>query len=163
MTLSCLTEKRMWLFGLALLAPAVLHATLAPGGDPDFSGTWRLDPERSELRAMPAAHPSLLKIKQEGTRIHCFVIRKEEEPALNWDFSSDRTESYSKAPDTDMRTIAKWEGAALLINTIVNERSRSYTQMDRWKLSRDGRTLTVTRQIVSRHGEMESVLVFNRQ
>ena len=35
--------------------------------------------------------------------------------------------------------------------------------MDRWKMSRDGKVLTIRRQIVSMHGEVESTLVYEKQ
>ena len=65
--------------------------------------------------------------------------------------------------DAAGKSIANWEGSALMINTIVNDPHRGYTQMDRWKMSRDGRMLTIRRQIVSLQGEVESTLVYEKQ
>jgi hypothetical protein len=57
----------------------------------------------------------------------------------------------------------KWEGNALLVNTLVSSRDRSYTVMDRWKMSKDGRTLTIRRQVESLNGESEALLVYEKQ
>jgi hypothetical protein len=57
--------------------------------------------------------------------------------------------------------MSKWEGAALLINTLVNE-PENYAEMDRWKLSKDCNTLVIRRQVVRGHHEIEAILVYNR-
>ena len=49
------------------------------------------------------------------------------------------------------------------MNTLVNSRDRSYTVMDRWKMSKDGKTLTIRRQIESLSGESEALLVYEKQ
>lgn len=65
--------------------------------------------------------------------------------------------------ETQRLTLLKWEGEALLLNTVVDgTQGASYTQMDRWRLSRDGQTLRIRRQIVSRSGEVESELAYKK-
>ena len=61
--------------------------------------------------------------------------------------------------DSIMNTATKWEGSALLVNTLVSG-PQNYTVMERWKRSRDGNTLTIKRTIVNLGGETESVLVY---
>ena len=46
-----------------------------------------------------------------------------------------------------------------MINTLVSG-PRDYTVMDRWRLSADRATLTITRQVVERTGQSEGVLVY---
>jgi hypothetical protein len=71
-----------------------------------------------------------------------------------------RTEKR-RAGESDFSTTAKWEGAALLVNTIVSG-PQNYTVMERWTRSRDGNTLTIRRTIVRLRNEIESTLVYNR-
>ncbi len=63
--------------------------------------------------------------------------------------------------DSDFSTATKWEGAALLVNTIVSG-PQNYTVMERWTRSRDSNTLTIRRTIVRLRSESESTLVYNR-
>jgi type IV secretion system protein VirB10 len=58
--------------------------------------------------------------------------------------------------------MVKWEGSALLTNTIVSG-VHDYTVMDRWKLSHDHSTLIITRQIVARSGSTEGELIYTRE
>jgi type IV secretion system protein VirB10 len=61
-----------------------------------------------------------------------------------------------------MNTAVKWEGAALLINTLVSGK-RDYTVMDRWRLSRDHATLNITRQVVISGSQLEATLVYRNE
>jgi thiol-disulfide isomerase/thioredoxin len=67
-----------------------------------------------------------------------------------------------RAGDIVMNTQTKWEGAALLVNTLVSGATQDYTIMERWKRSRDGGTLTIHRTIAWRGAERESVLVYEK-
>ena len=62
--------------------------------------------------------------------------------------------------DSTTNTVTKWEGAALLVNTLVSG-PQSYTVMERWTRSRDGNTLTVRQTIVRLGNESESTLVYD--
>lgn len=95
-----------------------------------------------------------------GRRYTCIVKPGAAEDA--WEYRTDGKETVKKSAGFTAKTILKWEGAALLINTIVSGKAKNYTLMDRWKLSRDGKLLTVRRQTVDLYGERESVLVYER-
>ena len=59
-------------------------------------------------------------------------------------------------------TAVKWEGSALLINTLVSG-SRDYTIMDRWKLSADHSTLTITRHVIRGTQQSEGTLIYRAE
>jgi type IV secretion system protein VirB10 len=58
--------------------------------------------------------------------------------------------------------VVKWEGAALLINTLVSG-PHSFTVMDRWRLSRDGNQLNIQRQVMNGPREEEGYLIYRRE
>ena len=74
---------------------------------------------------------------------------------------SRRKESRYKVGRETRNSVLKWEGAALLINTLVSG-AQNYTIMERWRLSASHALLTVTRQVVRAGGEAEGVLVYRR-
>jgi type IV secretion system protein VirB10 len=61
-------------------------------------------------------------------------------------------------------TATKWEGDALLVNTIVNDTAVSgpegYSVAERWMRSIDGNSLSITRNVVRAGSETESVLIY---
>jgi len=135
--------------GLGLFCPLAV-AVWAADADHDFSGRWTLDPAASRLQGLTIPVDPALTIVQQDTAIHC---------STNATYALDGSETKYKIGDTRQSSAVKWEGAALLINTLVSG-PRDYTVMDRWKLSADHATLTITRQVVERTGQSEGVLVY---
>lgn len=124
----------------------------------EFHGNWKLDTESSELRALPKPPTRLLRVDHQGKTLQTNVLF-----GSNEIYYTDGKESRNREGDTELKSILKWEGSALLFDTIVNTPSGSYTLMDRWKLSRDGKLLRIRRQIIRRNQESESLLVYERE
>jgi len=137
---------------LALGLTISLRAT-DPGRD--FSGKWVLDQVASRIRAFAEVETSLAVSQDEGG-IRCSM------PEAEWSYALDGSETRSRVGEESRNSVAKWEGSALLINTLVSG-SQSYTVMDRWQLSGDLDTLTITRQVVRASGQTEGTLVFRRE
>jgi type IV secretion system protein VirB10 len=141
---------------LILLAPAalLLHAA---GTERDFSGRWVL----ASPSADAASSDRFLTVVQNASTIRCYASASDG-AQLEWSYAlnGDDTKYTFGAESRD--SIVKWEGAALLVNTLVSGPS-DYTIMDRWLLSPDRATLTITRQFVRRSGQSEQALVYRRE
>jgi type IV secretion system protein VirB10 len=103
---------------------------------------------------LPEAPAAAIEIEQHDRAIECAA------GSARWSFSTDGKEVRARIGRRSLNTVAKWEGSALLVNTIVNDPARNYTQMDRWTISRDHRVLTVSREIAGR--DVEATLVYER-
>lgn len=128
--------------------------------DEGFSGLWRLNPARSDVRDLPAPPDAVLKVEQNARTVTVSGSSQEggiPSGALIYPLDG-RTEKHQLGNSTT-NTVTKWEGAALLVNTIVSG-PQNYTVMERWRRSRDGSTLTITRTIIRLGSESESVLVY---
>lgn len=148
--------------GLRNLIPAALTAAFfcvacLIAADTDFSGAWKFNAGDSDIRDLPDPPAPLLKLELSGKFIR--VSTGESAPPVS--YPTDRSEVKAAAAGRTMSTVTKWEGSALLFNTLVSG-SDNYTQMDRWRVSRDGARLAIRRQIVRRGGEVESMLVYDR-
>ncbi|HZU24461.1 MAG TPA: hypothetical protein VFA04_03010 [Bryobacteraceae bacterium] len=147
--------------GRILLFFATVSLLLA--ADPNFTGEWKLNPARSGRNNLPEPAAASLTIEHHGNTIKCSTGSDHAAaPAAAFSFTTDRKESRYRIGESSRSTIVKWEGDVLIINTIVNGRGPSYTVMDRWKLSRDGRTLKIERTVESVNGEAEGNLVYDR-
>lgn len=142
----------MYPLARALTLAMVGVATLAADGGRDFSGRWLLDANRSELHGLSLPVAQILTVSQSATAIQCDAAFADGSTG-RWSYLLDGTETGG--------AIAKWEGAALLVNTQVRG-EREYTVMDRWALSNGGAALTITRQLVLREGQIEAALVYTR-
>jgi type IV secretion system protein VirB10 len=127
----------------------------------DFSGSWILDAGSSNQRALPDQPDQRLTVVQQEVAVR-YSAPAADGSSVQWSYLLDGTETRSQIGPQTRSSVAKWEGAALLINTLVSG-PRNYTVMDRWKLSRDRSVLTITRQIVERSGEVEVALVYRRE
>ena len=146
--------------------PAICLATLVfILGAPDarsedgFTGLWKFNPGRSEVRSLPAAPDTFLKVEQSGKTLIVHASSQESGPFVTSIYPLDGSDSKRKVGASTTNTMTKWEGAALLVSTIVSG-PQNYTVMERWRKSRDGSTLTIKRTIVRTSGESESVLIY---
>lgn len=137
---------------------AVAHAALAQS-DPGFAGTWRLNTARSEIGALPSPPEQVLKVEQSGVELTISAGAFENAVVAAAVYPLDGKSRQRQTGNSSIRTTAKWEGAALLVNRVASG-PRNYSILERWRRSRDGGTLTITRTIVNLNGESESVLVY---
>jgi hypothetical protein len=140
---------------MLLLLPLVLFAgTQDP--DRDFAGNWVLDAQQSDSRALTVNPGALLTISQQGSTIQCT------ESGATWSFHIDGSDSRYRLRDSSMNAESKWEGSALLINTLVSG-PQSYVIEDRWQMSRDRSTLRIERTIRRGTSEAAATLVYHNR
>ncbi len=82
--------------------------------------------------------------------------------SATWVYRTDGDAAKFQIGSSRMNGMSKWEGSALITNTIVSG-SQNYTVNDRWRLSRDHNVLTIKRQIQRASGETEATLVYRNR
>jgi hypothetical protein len=132
----------------------LLVPLIAANPDRDFSGTWRLDRTASAFRELGGVEETLT-ITQNELTIECATGQSQ------WIIPLDGSESKYQVRAEKWTSASKWEGPALLINTLVSG-PRDYTIMDRWELSRDHAVLSITRQVMQGTVQSEGHLVYRR-
>ena len=125
----------------------------------DFSGEWKLNPGRSELGHLPSPD-ALLRIEQSSSTITVSAVALDSSAPKTIFYPLDGRTEKRKSGDISFSTQTKWEGAALLANTLVSGGGKNLTLMERFKLSPNGATLTIRRTQVDSHGESEATLVY---
>lgn len=135
----------------ALLTLASASLLFAIDADRDFSGKWIIT---SGTRLSVPFEP-MLTIEQGENEIRCSFDDS------HWTYALNGTERKVQIGGEMRNSLVKWEGAALLINTIVTG-SHDYVIMDRWRLSPDHVNLTVTRQIIRGVKQEEGSMVYRR-
>jgi hypothetical protein len=144
----------------AIICGFTLLAAQSGFAQTDFSGSWKLNTERSDIRAMPVAPAGFVKVEQSANSLTVTMSEREGAPSTVGVLSL----TYGKREKSRVGEYAwnsgtKWEGAALLVNILVTG-PQDYSQDERWERSRDGRRLTIERTIGRRGVEVESVLVY---
>jgi hypothetical protein len=150
------------MFYRLLVCLCVLVAPLvAVDADHDFSGKWVLDFDGSNPRALAMKPDQALAIIQDETRIQCSGTDATGN-VTQWEYALDGSDSKYRLHDEAMNSVVKWEGAALLVNTLVSG-GNHYTIMEHWRLSSDHNELTISRQIVREGSQTEGSLIYRRE
>ena len=131
----------------------------ATGQDrPDFSGTWKMDPDRSESahQAVPIG-PVTLIIKQTGAEVTIETRRAEGQKSGTrremLTYKLDGSESTTSGPEgAAIKCRAHWEGTKLVTQTTRNIQAATVTTHYVHSLDPSGKELTVEKTLTVQHG-----------
>jgi type IV secretion system protein VirB10 len=142
-----------------LIALLPLTAASAADSDRDFSGKWLLNADHSDMHGLSGDIYPVLTVEQRSG-IHCTATTAAG-GSVEWTYRLDGEDSKYKIGADSWNSAIKWEGAALLVSTLVDG-AQSYTVMDRWTLSRDRNQLNIRRQMVHGPRQVEGYLIYRR-
>lgn len=144
-----------------LLSLIPLALASAADSDRDFSGKWLLNADHSEMRRLSGEIYPVLAIEQQDATIHCTATTSAGTTDA-WSYRLNGDDAKYRIGGETWNSAIKWEGAALLVNTLVSS-APDYTIMDRWTLSRDHTQLNIQRQIVRGPQQTEGYLIYRRE
>ena len=179
-----MTRLRIAFVPLALLAMAALAAPAAAQGT-DFSGTWRLDADASELPDFGgggrgfggrgggrqgggggfAGGARTLVIVQ--TPAMMIVEQQTARGSRAATYRLDGEESTNSGPRGEQTARSRWDGAALVTEgtqSVSTPRGDFSLEFTEWRtLSADGGTMTVESVRSTPRGDIETTLVYRRE
>lgn len=145
---------------LALAAAAQTKPT------PNFSGYWKLNPEKSDFGGVPAPDSAGYVIRHIGGKL-AFDYTQESHTSrveITTDGQERMTDSNEEA---EVWTRTFWDGPVLVFEARQKARpahpAPGVKWTSRWKLLADGQILTIERQITAPQGQLNQTLVFNRE
>jgi hypothetical protein len=146
--------------GVFLLAFAVVAE-----GKPDFSGTWKMNPSKSEWGGMPAPDRMESTVEHSEPKLDVAVAQAGEwgEWSTDFTYTTDGSESVNSTPDFEVKSVVKWEGDVLVIASTMDFQGSPLTIMDRWTLSDDGMTLEIQRRMNGPMGEGDATIIMEKQ
>jgi hypothetical protein len=162
--------KRVVLLTVAI-ALAVASIALAQA-KPNFSGTWVLDPSKSEMgQARVGANPAAartvtLVLRQSASELT--IEQKLGERTLVSVYKLDGTESVNKSPSgADIKSTTSWSGSTLMTRTSMTlsgpQGEMTSHTTDVRSLSANGQTMTVELTRQTAQGEVKQKLVYNKK
>ncbi len=134
---------------------------------PNFSGIWKIDPEKSDWGPQTPPKSVEYVIRHIGSKIS--FNYSQDGDVSRVDITPDNEERItSTTPELAVWTRAHWEGDVLVLE--ARERKRFGTQgnggaswTSRWTLSGDGQVFTIDRTLRNAGAEATQHLVFTRQ
>jgi hypothetical protein len=164
MTFATTSRRALLAGGVLWLALGVAGPTLA-AGNPDFTGTWKLNTDKGENLGMMKAVKETIVIKQTAADITMdhtatFMLSTTNR-RVTYDLGGKALPNEGAMGDKALTTV-KWDGGRL-VATWTSEGAVPGTQnvkTETRSLSADGRTMTV---ITERKGKDPIVMVYDRQ
>ena len=145
---------------LALTAAAQTKPT------PNFSGYWKMAPDKSDFGGAPGPDSAGYVIRHIGAKL-TFDYTQDSHTArveITTDGQEHMTDSNDEA---EVWTRAYWDGPVLVFEARQKARpahpASGVKWTSRWTLSPDGQTLTIDRRITAPQGELHQVIAFNRE
>jgi hypothetical protein len=152
-------------FAAVAVSLLIVAGIASAQSDRDFSGSWKLDRARSTNIGAPFVDAqAAFRVEQNATTLTITTDLPNGDLANGGTLATSiypldaRSQKYQTG-NLLKNSATKWEGAALLVNTIVSG-PENFSIAERWERSKDHNTLTIERDIVRTTGETESVLIY---
>jgi hypothetical protein len=151
---------------MRLATLALVAASVGFAAAPDFSGDWKLNSAKSDFGAFPA--PSSLTQKVEHAEPKITVAFKMSSDMGNLDLTANYTTDGKECTNpgfggSEIKSTAKWEGEALLMDNKGSFGDQPFTMKDKWTLSDGGKLLTIQRHFANAMGELDQKIVLEKQ
>ncbi len=141
-------------------------STMAVAGDkPDFSGTWKLDTDKSVFGPLPPPNSLVSKIKHSDPEL---VIETTQDGAQGEQtstakYSTDGTETTNSMQGNEVKSKANWDGKVLVVNSNLDAGGAQVKLVAKYSLSDDGKVLTQMLNISAPQGDFDLTFVMNKQ
>jgi hypothetical protein len=157
--------NRRTLLGITTFLFAFSTLTLPASAKPNFSGKWKLVADKSDFGPMPP--PDKLEQTNEHTdpdlKVTSTQAGQQGEMTAELKYSTDGKPTTNTLRGNEVKSVAKWDGDALSIESKLDFQGNEVTLSDKWSLSEDGKSLTINRKINSPQGEFEVKIVLAKQ
>lgn len=132
---------------------------------PNFTGSWKLDPAKSDFGRLPPPTKYELKVDHQEPNLRFITTRS----GQNGESTNDAKYVTNGSPATnqtrmgEVKGTASWKGDTLLIENKLTFQGNEIQQQDTWTLSEDGKTLQINSHLASPQGALDFRLSLNKQ
>ena len=149
--------------GLACAAVLTITPAMA-AGKPDFSGEWKLNIDKSNFGPMPPPTSMTQVIVHAEPQLKVTTNQDGAEGAstTNATYTTDGKESKNDFRGNETKSVAKWDGDSLVIDTKVDFQGTEITLKAVWKMADDGKSLNVATKIMTPQGDFDLASVFDK-
>ena len=154
------------LIALLILTPA---RTASAQDLPNFTGKWSLDVAKSDFGPMPPPESMTYVVDHKEPALKIVTTQKGQqgETTNERNITTDGKDNVNKlrmpAGEQDVKSTTKWSGKTLTTAFNIDVQGMALSIVESWKLSDDGKVLTVLREIGTDQGNFAVTTVFNKQ
>ncbi|MBX9599490.1 MAG: hypothetical protein K2X35_00745 [Bryobacteraceae bacterium] len=146
------------------LAALVLCPVVMASGQPDFSGEWKLNLQKSDFGQMSPPDKWVRRVVHREPQFELASVQTRGGTDATWEAKLKTDGSKQTFPMAGAQATGslKWDGAVLVLDTHRQTDQGDIYQTERWSLSPDGKTLTCMGKLKGDMGETELKLVFEK-
>lgn len=148
-------------------AAAVFLFANAPAraANPNLSGEWKLNLAKSDYGKFPTPISVTRKIDDSGSKLVSITAQKgtQGEVTSKLTYTMDGKESVNEVAGAQAKGTAQWIGGMLIIESSREFQGATLKQKEIWRLSSDGKILTVDAHVSIPNGEFDVKQVFDKQ
>jgi hypothetical protein len=132
---------------------------------PNFSGDWKLNPQKSDYGPMPAPDSATLKVDHKDPSLKVAATQSGPQGEMSFDstYDTEGKETTNSFGPMEMKTTAKWDGDDLAMSSKMDFNGTEISVKGKWSLSADGKTLTQSSHVTSPQGEFDMKAVYEKQ
>jgi hypothetical protein len=141
-------------------------ANMAVAGDkPDFSGSWKMDADKSVFGPMPPPTSMTCKIahKDPDLSIEQQQSGAQGDQTMTFKYSTDGKETTNSLMGNDVKSKAAWDGKVLVVKSSLDAGGTEVKLTSKYSLSDDGKTLTQALSISAPQGDFDMTYVLVKQ
>ena len=155
---------------LAAMAAVILPFAAHAQGKPDFSGTWTMDAAKSDPAPQGrgggggGGGAATLTIKQTAAELAITSEGRQGPQTMTYklDGSPSTNQQMGRGGATEVKSMAKWDGASLVIETTRDIQGMSITTKEVRKLDNGGKEMQVESTTTTHQGEQKRKVVYTK-
>lgn len=138
---------------------------LSAADRPNFTGTWKMNPDQSSFGQLPRPVEYERRIDHKDPVIAMTVrqVSQSGEQTVDLKVRTDGQESVNTSRTGEGKTVGKWMGRDLQLTTTREVDGGQAVTREKWSLSEDGKTLTSLTEMKTPRSAFEIKLVLEKQ
>ena len=146
------------------VAGALLSVSAMAADKPDFSGEWKLNIDKSDFGPMPPPSSQTQKIDHKDPILKISTVQSgaDGDSTVDASYTTDGKESKNSMRGMDAKSVAKWDGDALLIDTKLDYQGMDINFKMSMKMSADGKTINTKTKIATPQGDFDLTAILEK-
>ena len=157
--------KNSFILVAGATAALLLSGAPARAANPNLTGEWKLNVAKSDYGKFPSPISVTRKIDDDGLKLVSLTRQKgaQGEVTSKLVYTTDGKESVNEVAGAQAKGTAQWIGGMLIIESSREFQGATLKQKEIWRLSPDGKLLTIDAHVSIPNGEFDVKQVFERQ
>jgi hypothetical protein len=149
-----------------MMSALAIFATVVSAQDkPNFSGTWKMNANKSDFGPLPAPSAATRTVEHTDPdmKIKSTQTTDNGEQTSEVAYKTDGSEFTMKRRNMEIKATGKWEGSKLVVKSKFEAQGMEISSAESWSLSADGKELHIITALGTPQGDFEMKLVMEKQ